>query len=179
MIIGLSGYAQSGKDTVAKYLVEHHGFERIAFADKIRELLYEMNPIISIVASEPMYLRGRVDRDGWDVAKQSDEVRRLLQELGVGARKVFGDNHWVVEAFKNLDKEKNYVVTDVRFQNEADFVKAFSGKLWRVERSGVNAVNGHVSEHDLDNWEFDGYIHNNASIEDLECVTAGLLKLVQ
>jgi dephospho-CoA kinase len=46
MIIGLSGYSRSGKDEVAKILVEDYGFTRIAFADKIRELLYEMNPIV-------------------------------------------------------------------------------------------------------------------------------------
>mgnify|MGYP006283771541 FL=1 len=43
MIIGLTGYAQSGKDTVASLLVEHYGYERVAFADKIRSFLYEMN----------------------------------------------------------------------------------------------------------------------------------------
>ena len=36
MIIGLSGYAQSGKDEVAKVLVEDYGYKRVAFADKIK-----------------------------------------------------------------------------------------------------------------------------------------------
>jgi len=170
MIIGLSGYAQSGKDTVAKFLVENHGFERIAFADKIKDLLYEMSPVVNFDLDGGGYdLRYAVDTYGWDAAKQEPEVRRLLQDLGVGARKVFGDNHWVVEATKFLDRDKNYVITDVRFQNEADWIKSvFSGVIWRVERIGIDAVNDHVSEHDLDNWEFDAYIHNNTSLEDLE-----------
>ena len=46
MIIGLTGYARSGKDTVAKILVDNYGYKRIAFADKIRELLVEINPIL-------------------------------------------------------------------------------------------------------------------------------------
>jgi hypothetical protein len=169
MIIGLSGYAQSGKDTVAKYLVEERGFERIAFADPIRDLLYEMNPIISLAANEPMYLRPRVDHDGWDQAKKNPEVRRLLQELGVGARKRVDEDIWVIAALRKMDEEaKNYVVTDVRFQNEAVMIKQASGHLWRVERQGVGPVNNHVSEHDLDNWEFDSFLHNNGSIEDLK-----------
>jgi len=168
MIIGLSGYAQSGKDTVAKYLVEQRGFKRVAFADPIRDLLYELNPIISTVASEPMYLRGRVDRDGWDEAKKSPEVRRLLQVLGVGARTVIDTEIWVAKALRTMSDEGNYVITDVRFQNEATTLRLAGAEIWRVERAGVDAVNSHVSEHDLDNWEFDAYIHNNSTIEDLE-----------
>ena len=46
VVIGLSGYASSGKDTVAQFLIEEHGFEKIAFADPIRNMLLAMNPIV-------------------------------------------------------------------------------------------------------------------------------------
>ena len=39
MIIGLTGYAQAGKDSVANSLVQNYGYTRVAFADKIKELL--------------------------------------------------------------------------------------------------------------------------------------------
>jgi len=175
MIIGLSGYAQSGKDTVAKYLVDNHGFERVAFADPIRDLLYEINPIVSTVASEPMYLRGSVDRDGWEIAKKAPEVRRLLQVLGVGARKVIDEELWVTKALRTMSGDKNYVITDVRFQNEATTLRLSGAQIWRVERKGVDAVNSHVSEHDLDNWEFDAYIHNNSTLQELEFAIKTLL----
>jgi hypothetical protein len=45
-IIGLSGYAQCGKDAVAAYLVERYGFERRGFADKMREAVYALNPVV-------------------------------------------------------------------------------------------------------------------------------------
>lgn len=51
-------------------------------------------------------------------------------------------------------------------------------KYRRVERDGVKAVNSHVSEHDLDGWEFDAYIHNNATIEDLEFAVKSLMVAV-
>jgi dephospho-CoA kinase len=54
MIIGLIGYAQSGKDTVANMLVDKFDFERRAFADRIREILYEMNPM---VGGEPLQMK--------------------------------------------------------------------------------------------------------------------------
>jgi dephospho-CoA kinase len=61
MIIGLTGYARTGKDTVASVLVKDFGFERIAFADPIRELLYELNPKVNGI-----YLREMVEEHGWE-----------------------------------------------------------------------------------------------------------------
>lgn len=163
MIIGLSGYAQSGKDTVAKILVEEYGFTRIAFADKIKELLYEMNPRIN-----DRQLQQWVDMQGWDRIKTMSEVRMLLQNLGVGARKIMGELVWVKLAIMRLDSDKNYVVTDVRFTNEADWIKeVYGGHIWRVERPGVKPVNDHVSESELNAWNFDELIYNAGSLEDL------------
>ena len=169
MIIGLTGYAQSGKDTVANILVEKYGYTRIAFADKIREFLYDMNPMYDSIAGEPRFVKSAVDRYGWDVAKQDPHIRRLLQNTGVSARKTFGENHWVVEAFKNIDRDKDYVVTDVRFTNEAEWLKdIYNGQLWRIKRPGVEAVNSHVSEHELANYKVDQIFMNGGSLDDLE-----------
>ena len=172
MIIGLTGYAQSGKDTVAKILVENYGFTRIAFADKIRDFLYETNPMYDSIAGEPMFVKAKVDRDGWEVAKQSPHIRRLLQNSGVAARKVFGDGFWVHEAMKTMlndpRPDMNYVITDVRFLNEADMIRANNGQLWRVKRNGVDAVNAHVSESQMDGYPVDQIFTNNSTIEDLE-----------
>ena len=165
MIIGLSGYAQSGKDTVAEYLVKERGFTRVAFADPIREFLLELNPILE----NGLHLTSVVDEFGWELAKKKEEVRRLLQATGVAARKHVDQDLWVIAAMRKMDEGvKDYVITDVRFQNEGVMIKQAGGQLWRIERIGVGPVNEHVSEHDLDNWEFDAYIHNNATIEDLE-----------
>lgn len=169
MIIGLTGYAQSGKDTLAKILVEEHGFVRVAFADKIREFLYEMNPMVDTVAFEPIFLKERVDRDGWEVSKQNPHIRRALQNSGVAARKTFGEDFWVKQAIAEYHPWDKVVVTDVRFTNEADYLKAFPGsQLWRVKRNGVEAVNAHVSESQMDGYPVDQIFTNNGSIEDLK-----------
>ena len=47
-IIGLSGFARSGKDEAAKVLVEEFGFKRVGFADKLREVLYALNPLVEV-----------------------------------------------------------------------------------------------------------------------------------
>ena len=169
MIIGLTGYAQSGKDTVANILVNNYGYTRVAFADKIREFLYETNPMYDSVVGEPLFVKAKVDRDGWEEAKKSPHIRRLLQTSGVAARKVFGENFWVQQALRDVHFEGNYVITDVRFTNEADVIKKYdNSQLWRVKRLGVEAVNSHVSEHELDGYPVDQIFINNTTIEDLE-----------
>jgi hypothetical protein len=166
MIIGLTGYAQSGKDTLANILVEEYGFKRVAFADKIRQFLYEVNPMVG--CSPSGYLKDLVDLVGWDAAKQEPQVRRLLQDLGVGARKVFGEEFWIDRALASIFREENTVVTDVRFTNEADMIKHQDGQVWRVKRNNVSAVNSHVSEHEMDGYAVDQIFTNNGSVEDLK-----------
>jgi hypothetical protein len=167
MIIGLTGYAQSGKDTVAQVLVEKYGYTRIAFADKIRELLYEMDPPVTD-NNRVVGLQNYVEELGWDIAKQNPNVRSMLQNLGVGARKVFGENFWVQQALRQVHFEGNFVITDVRFPNEADAIRKYDGaQIWRIKRNGVNAVNQHVSETAMDGEKVDQIFMNSGSLEDL------------
>ena len=167
MIIGLTGYAQSGKDTVAKILIEHFGYRRVAFADPIRKLLYEMNPTVK---DGGYRLSGVVDGYGWDVAKTAfPEVRTLLQNLGVGARNTFGESFWVDQALMGLTHTDKVVITDVRFSNEADAIKQHEGaQMWRIKRVGVNAVNEHVSESQMDGYGVDQIFVNNGTVDDLK-----------
>jgi hypothetical protein len=168
MIIGLTGYAQSGKDTVANVLVERYGFTRVAFADKIRELLYEANPMYDSIVGEPLFVKAKVDRDGWEEAKKSPHIRRLLQTTGVAARKLFGEDFWVKQALKDITPEGNYVIADVRFENEADEIKFTGGQIWRIKRLGVAPVNGHISETQMDGYKVDQIFVNNSTVDDLE-----------
>lgn len=173
MIIGLTGYARTGKDTVASVLVKDFGFERIAFADPIRELLYELNPKVNGI-----YLREMVEEHGWEITKSQMEVRRLLQDLGIGARKVFGSTFWVERAMFKMSIDKNYVITDVRFRNEADAIRSLPSKIWRIQRSGVVAINDHVSEHDMDYYNVDYTLVNEGPIEYLSILVHEQMELL-
>lgn len=168
MIIGLSGYAQSGKNTVADILVDHHGFIQLAFADVIRDFIYEINPLVS--CSPTGYLQDLVNLKGWDEAKQEPQVRKLLQSTGVAGRNMIDEYLWVALTLSQIKdpQEGRYVITDVRFPNEAAALTAQGGQLWRIERPGVDAVNDHVSETALDAWVFDETIINDGTIEDLK-----------
>jgi len=163
-IIGVSGYARSGKDTIAEKLKEI-GYVRGSFADALREALYRLNPVISETGKP---LADMVDELGWDDTKAYPEVRGQLQRIGTEVgRDMFGENFWVDYLIDNMPDGSKVVIPDVRFPNEADAILKMGGQLWRVERNGVGAINSHVSDSALDDYPFDTVIFNNDTIEHL------------
>lgn len=179
MLIGLTGKAQAGKDTVGKILVEEHGFTRIAFADALKRVLLDIDPYIpSQNVPLSTYLEWLDDgahdyAAAWDWAKQDPNVRGLLQRLGVAVR-AHNENYWVNAAFDGVfDPHQRVVVTDVRFPNEVKAVLAREGRVFRVLRDGAG-VNNHISETALDHYELPE-IANNSSLDDLRVQVASLV----
>lgn len=180
MLIGVTGYAQHGKDTIANVLVEDFGFTRLAFADALKDLAYYINPSIPGIGR----LSGIVDTDGFEAAKQLPEVRRILQDLGTGARYWLGDNVWVDALdLKVRASGENVVISDVRFPNEADYIHRWLGTLWRVHRlvptdslspdtdfvefdNGVGTT--HPSEYHVAALPVDAIFYNGGTLQDLE-----------
>jgi len=169
MIIGLNGYAQSGKDEAARALVEQ-GFERRAFADILRRVAYATDPYV-VWKGDVERISAVVDDVGWDTAKtESMDIRRLLQRLGTeGGRAILGENVWV-EATLGDAGDEDIVVTDVRFSNEADYIKKCGGVVVNITRPGVGPVNGHISDNAMENYPFDEYLRNDGSVEDLHAM---------
>jgi hypothetical protein len=186
MIIGLNGYARAGKDTTAEVMKEF-GFQRVAFADKLKEALYQLNPLVmdngSVVPSTlgtASRLQRVIDVTGWDGYKQtgySDEIRSLLQRMGTEVgRKTLWENIWVDAAISNLFHNADYVFTDVRFPNEAHAIKEHGGQVWNISRVGVGPANNHVSEVALDDWPFDKFIVNAGTLEEYKRYLRGVLR---
>lgn len=146
MIIGLAGYAQAGKDEVAKVFVSQ-GFTRFAFADKLKQL-----------ATELQY---------WNGTK--DELGRLhLQYLGNKVRDILGDNIWIDAMMRDASHIDNVVISDVRYNNEIHAVHDAGGLVLRVNRPGTGPINNHVSEGLPEHSSlYDGYIHNDGSLDEL------------
>lgn len=177
MIIGLSGYARSGKDTAGDILVANHGFQRASFAAKLKEFALAVDPIVEIqhtsvdnsYAVDGLRLSGLVNQYGWDIAKDRfPEIRQLLQRIGTEAgRNVLGDNVWVEAATKNIHPSFALAFTDCRFPNEAMAIENLGGAVWRIVRPGTEPINAHPSETALDDWHFDAIVHNTGTIDDL------------
>lgn len=163
-VVGISGYARAGKDTIGDYLVTL-GYDRASFAAPIRKALYTLNPF----ATNSARIQDVIDEHGWEGSKTIDpEVRLLLQRLGSDVGRAMIDNDiWVDLTLKDIPDGAKIVFTDCRFPNEAAAIKRFGGELWRVSRDGAKPANNHISEIALDDWRFDAYFDNNSTIEDL------------
>ncbi len=177
MIYGISGYARTGKDEVGKIFVKN-GYEKRAFADKLREAVFRLNPILGTLThgtppeTEFVHVQDEVYTDGvgYESAKANwPEYRRLLQFMGTEVgRNLFGENFWVDITLKDLSPMDSYVITDVRFPNEGDGIRAKGGKVIYVGRPGVGPLSDHASETSMDKYLCDYLINNDGTLEDLK-----------
>lgn len=173
-LIGLTAYAQSGKDAAAAALVED-GWTRHAFADVLREFAYAVNPLVRLPRAgilrrrRVVRLRDLVDERGWERAKlEVPEVRELLQRIGTDAgRVVLGENVWVDAALARVRPGERAVFTDCRFPNEANELRTLGGQVVRITRPGVAPVNGHKSETAMDDYVADAVIVNDGTLDEL------------
>jgi hypothetical protein len=185
MIVGIGYNMQVGKDTAAAALSRELGFLRRAFADPLKDLAFKANPVVSAGSRSVTVnydvghgrLAWAVAGLGWEGAKATyPEVRTFLQNLGYGARELFGENFWTDKLFDSLSPELNYVIPDVRFRNEAEAIQERGGVLIKITRPGRNG-DGHPSETSL--ADFDGWdlvYDNTGSIPELESVVVEFVR---
>jgi len=157
-IIGINGFARSGKDTIASILVERYGFRHEAIADPIKRLA---------LASDPS-LRRMVDGFGWDHVKTAHSgVRDRLQALGAAIRAEWGDTFLIVEILGGVLEDERVVISDVRTPEEAREVRDWGGFVFRVERPYVGPANRDYTERLLAPDLIDHTFHNEGAIGDL------------
>lgn len=194
IVVGLTGYARSGKDTVADRLVEEHDFEKVSFAKPLKDMLLKLNPQVGVRwtwrGPKPVYLDDVYVMYGTEEAvkasKYGEEIRGLWQRLGTDCVRKYDDLFWVRAAFQSLtDDNGRYVFTDVRFPNEAQSIQALqdtgvvpTASLWLVERPGVHPANDHESELHAGNMNEDYIIGNVSTIHDLNNSIDELVELV-
>jgi len=113
-----------------------------------------------------------------DEGYQPMTVREFLQKLGTDAfRNGLHENVWVNALMADYDEEQsNWIVTDVRFPNEAMAIKKKGGIIIRVDRPGVKAINNHPSETSLDAWNFDYKVANVSDLVSLQLTVSQVLK---
>ncbi|MGC4928050.1 hypothetical protein [Streptomyces sp. DT117] len=171
-LIGLAGGARAGKDTAAEALLDA-GWQRRAFADRLREFLYAADPLIDgVEVPEFVPLRGEVDRHGWARVKEfSVIVRGLYQRTGTEAgRQIIGDNVWVDALFRDYEAwTRPTVITDVRFRNEAAAIRERGGLIVQIVRPDQKPISeaAHVSENSLAGFPFDAILINDTTPEAL------------
>ena len=171
LLIALIGAAGAGKSTVAGHLQERWTFEEIAFAD----------PIVNMIAS--LFADAGIGGE-WITERSLKEqpttlgfsYRRLAQTLGTEWGRGLDPDLWVkvavakVEAAHQLGMD--VVISDCRFHNEADRVRALGGLVVRVSRPDLATLLGgtsqHVSEAAQVSISVDHVLFNNGSVATLE-----------
>lgn len=165
ILIGISGKLGSGKDTVAQFIMDKmpdYNFAHKSFAHNLKH-------ITSIISGLPMDMMFTHEGKNTELPLYNGiTVGNLQQVIGTDLfRKHFDDMVWIKSLFAPYDKDKdNWVVSDVRFRNEAEYVRAMGGILVRLEGdpAGVRANSTrdmtHPSETELDDYEhFDVVLH--------------------
>jgi hypothetical protein len=174
-IIALSGKKRSGKDTVyieachffAERDYEDKGYKdhgtavgRVGFADPLKHEVSEATGFTTSFIEE-----------------HKQEFRTLLQVWGTDFRRCFsGSDYWINKMDAIIKKSSEFYdilfVTDLRFKNEADFIKGIGGYVVNVERRVqedpediMDTSHSHVSEKDMDDYGCFDYVLNNDKTE--------------
>lgn len=142
MIVGLVGFASSGKDTVAEYLAKEHGFTTIAFADSIKDCL------ATIFCWDREMLEGktkesrkwREEVDNWWADKlciPQFSPRWAMTNFGTDLmRRHFNPDIWIINTLRRLEDraDENIVLRDCRFPNEIEALRSMGARIFNVRR---------------------------------------------
>lgn len=175
IVIGFSGWARSGKDTAADALTEI-GFYKASFAGALKKAA----GIIFGLSNDQLHGDAKEVVDPyWEMSP-----REILQRFGTEClRERFSEDVWVKALFRSIERNggwSRWVISDVRFPNEARAIQEAGGYVIRVNRPGNEPPNGHVSERALDEWKFDATILNDSTLDIFKArVSLAALELVQ
>lgn len=163
IIIGLTGYKQSGKTSAAEILVKDHGFQEVRFAEPLKRMLINLDPVVGatmdpdhcdcddcytanngdVIHLSDLYNWGFDDED-IKMSRYGDEVRRLWERFGTEVMRAEDPNYWVRQAANKIEAEYHkgqtrFVVSDVRFPNEAEFIYSYNrighaASVWNIAR---------------------------------------------
>ncbi len=166
-IIGLAGLMGSGKDTAA-LILNPLGYDRRSFADMLRVEVHDAVDHDKLPSDAPEAIRLAFYqshlRDVF-LKPTPDHMRILLQWCGEFKRSQWTD-YWVTRLFYQLNPESSYVLSDVRYANEAAAVRMAGGEVWLIEgRSTEGGIANHASER-ID-FPVDRVIRNDSTIEQL------------
>ena len=180
-IILLSGWAGSGKDTVADYLVTKHGYKKFAFATPLKDLAAE-------VYKFPRELADSQDgkRQLWRVGYSKKTIRQILLHVARIDKFRFGNDIYANETVAQIAKESSdskIVISDTRYLNEIRVILEFAMKekhefdVWRISfRDRDESPVDDISEHVLDTYKADAYISNPGdSLENLYSIVEYVL----
>ena len=164
-LIGLAGKKQSGKNTVGDLLINHMGFIGLSYASQLKRIIREL--YYPFVTEE--HTDGALKEV--DIPELGCSARYLMQHVGQGLREI-DPSVWLreIEGILTCNPERAFVITDVRYDNEAIQIRRFGGELWQMERPDL-PDDSDITENSLTIVP-DLMILNNGTMEELENLIA-------
>lgn len=197
IVIGLTGHAGAGKDSVADVLVAEHGFVKMSFAEPVKRLARVLDPVVGYdiyqdcscgekdctvvdtVRLSDLYGMGYDD----ETIKESpwfDEVRGIWQRFGTDVMRAEDKDYWVDKAAKALleSTHDRVVFTDVRFPNEAEMILNLGGPFTfdgSMYFSDIQTSLWQISRPETDPDDHESESHAGLLDEELQIINSGTL----
>lgn len=179
MIVGLNGFKGSGKNVAAEHIAKVYGFEHVSFAGLLKEsaaALFELKPTVWEEWKNDSTMEVLVQRRVPNTIPHVRlTVRQFLQRYGTEAhRDIFGENFWVEQLFDTMDMEKNYVISDARFESELLTIKKYGGiniNIYRGESDDPHPSEATPPEDLIDYW-----ITNNGTLLGLYSIIETIME---
>ena len=166
MLIGLTGNKRSGKNTVADMLPPH--FSQVAFADTIKEIIR-----VCYCVEEPEDKEALLkDKALYPYFGSKVTYRLIMQTLGQELKQ--HNPNIFIDAVRSKI-QSNTIVTDVRFDNEAKFIKENKGIIIKINKN-TGLVDNDISEAGISPNFIDFFIDNNSTREQLQIEVDNLYK---
>lgn len=190
VIICLSGWRRSGKDTVGNYLECFNGFQKISFAKSLKDHTAELFDLDRTLFDSDEHkdmplldypVEEKLDNSSEALIKTLNGEFKQIEGKGyftprtlcilVGSMgRTTKNDFWVQKSLKNLSANNNYIITDCRYKNELISVQKYV-KFHEVIPIRINRFNSvdsnNSSERDLDDYPFKYYLENKGSILEL------------
>lgn len=149
LVIGITGYARAGKDFVGEVI--HNLYRK-------HELNSRLHSFAFLLKSEMRHFL--LENFGIDAFTNNTQekkiIRPLLIEYGEAKRKVSNGSYWIDEVRQDINKDfcdglqRTAIITDVRYENEAKFIKEYPNNLIiyvsRYDESGNRITPAHETE---------------------------------
>lgn len=173
-LIGLAGFKGAGKGQTFKAIqaaLPDQNIQGIGFADTLKCLCVEAYGFVGedaelLPVADQMKEEWVMNFGTWTDIFDYVMGRELLQNLGHSCRERFGENFWINQAARKIDHKADITVfTDVRYENEAEFIKSLGGEMWLVLKPDCKS-DGHASEQPL--RKIDTMLWNDGSVNELE-----------
>lgn len=163
-LIGIAGLSRVGKDTLASFIISNYGGYRYSFADPIRDMLR----VLGIDMDQP-YWQTRKEEV---IPALGVSPRRMMQTLGTEwGRQLIHEDIWLTMARQRLASlGPGMVVPDIRFENEAGWIRQQGGIVIHLSRDGE----ANASKNGVEHADTDLLVKNDGTLEDLQHLVSQL-----